>query len=106
METLSKTLASIFLITLFQGCDENIVQQTTQDEKTIEVQKSAPEILKVEKNLISKKEYNLKTIENGSYKVVKEGTNFNVTNSNSSLVLFDFFTTWCPACRTVAPHLA
>ena len=106
MKLLTKTLASILLIAIFQGCETPQISQNENSIQEGQIQNIEYQSHKIEKNLISKTVFNVKTIENGSFKVVKEGSKFIVENSDSQLVLFDFFTTWCPACRSVAPHLA
>ena len=109
MKLITKILASILVIALFQGCSESINSDNSDVvgiDTTEKREQPTSKIEKVEKNLISKTEFHLKTVENGNYTVVKEGSNFTVQNIDSTLVLFDFFTTWCPACRSVSPHLA
>ena len=106
MNLITKILASILFIALFQGCNESNNESTTST-KTGEVETAeSPQKYRIEKNLVSKTEFHLKTVENESFTVVKEGSKFSVQNTDSTLVLFDFFTTWCPACRSVAPHLS
>jgi len=125
MNIVNKRLASILLILVFQGCNsdndsessnrfddalDSVVETTTYNSPQQEVIKAEKDLIsdsyKIEKNLISKKEFHLKTVKNISFTVVKEGTKFTIQNLDKRVVLFDFFTTWCPACRSVAPHLA
>jgi len=35
----------------------------------------------------------------------KENGNFETKGQDGKVVIFDFFTTWCPSCKSVAPHL-
>jgi len=105
----TKTLASILLIALFQGCDDNneVNNSDFQYEK-IEESKITQQTktYKSVENLVSTTEYILNSVNGESISVIKEGSRFYIPNATNQLVLFDFFTTWCPACRSVAPHLA
>lgn len=98
MSILNKSFTAIFLFALLQGCqDEN--QPNIQNSET-------EENIKVSKNLISTKKYILRGVENEHVTIQKEGNNFQLLNNDTPLVILDFFTTWCPACRAVTPHLS
>jgi len=98
MNILQKSLTVIVALLILQGCNsENSKESTTETEQHSEK--------RIAKNLISKREYILRGVEGEVIKVTKEGNRFKI-DTDAPLVLFDFFATWCPACRAVAPHLA
>ena len=108
MNIVTKTLASVLLIALFQGCEykkEDNMNSTSFESITNEDNVPTKTYKKVE-NLIAKTEYILNSVTGESVTVIKEGTRFYIPDFPNKLVLFDFFTTWCPSCRSVAPHLA
>jgi thiol-disulfide isomerase/thioredoxin len=101
----TKSIGAILLISIFQGCanSEEKSDSKNQETTTVVTQESNNQITK---NLVSKKIYTLQGVESGKIEVEKEGNSFRVIGGETRLVLFDFFTTWCPACRAVAPHLS
>jgi thiol-disulfide isomerase/thioredoxin len=88
---------ALIVAILYSGCEQ-------KNEETLHVEKSSG-VEELETTLITKKSYSLDGAETGLFEVSKEGQTVTLENSDSRLVLFDFFTTWCPACRAVAPHL-
>ncbi|MBE0497691.1 MAG: TlpA family protein disulfide reductase [Campylobacterales bacterium] len=57
-------------------------------------------------SLVSTNAYELKDLQDISYKVVKAGNAFTVEGLEEKVILFDIFATWCPPCRASAPNLA
>jgi thiol-disulfide isomerase/thioredoxin len=57
-------------------------------------------------SLVSTNAYELKDLQDRSYKVVKAGNEFTVEGLEEKVILFDIFATWCPPCRASAPNLA
>ncbi|HIO71041.1 MAG TPA: redoxin domain-containing protein [Campylobacterales bacterium] len=96
---MKKFITAILLASLFQGCGSSRSDEIGKEEEKQE-EKDIP------KNFVSKKEYQLRGVEGETLTIVKEGNSFILQNSSTPLVLLDFFSTWCPACRGVAPHLA
>jgi thiol-disulfide isomerase/thioredoxin len=98
-------LSALVIVSIFGGCSNNEnekisgVPAENGDLDRKELSQSTP----VAKIAVSTKEFRLKSVENGEIVVTKDGNSFKTEGTR--LVLFDFFTTWCPACRMVAPHL-
>ncbi len=57
-------------------------------------------------SMISGKKYSLKSLDNKTYVVHKEGEQYKMIGHEGKIIIFDLFATWCPPCRTTAPHLA
>ncbi len=89
-----KTLAflSILSILLFTGCD-------SKEEKE-EINQPAP-VQKVEINT----EFQLKTTNDGIINLKLENDKIILKDYPNKIVLLNFFTTWCPACKAEIPSL-
>ncbi len=89
-------IVSTFFALVLSGCgsDNNEIKETNETKS----QKN------ISQNLVAKKDYSLRIVNGRTIKASREGTSFKFENE-PRLVLLDFFTTWCPACRSVAPHL-
>lgn len=57
-------------------------------------------------NMISGKSYHLKTIDNKTITIKKEGSQYTLVGDEDKIVIFDLFATWCPPCRATVPHLS
>jgi thiol-disulfide isomerase/thioredoxin len=90
---------TLVLALIYSGCDSK------HDDPHVE--KSSGEVVseEIDATLVSKKRYSLEGAESGFFEVSKQGQKVEIVRGETELVLFDFFTTWCPACRAVAPHL-
>lgn len=89
-----KTLAflSILSILLFTGCDSK--------EENKESNEPAP-IQKVERTT----EFQLKTTNDGIINIKLENEKIILKDYPNKIVLLNFFTTWCPACKAEIPNL-
>ena len=56
--------------------------------------------------LVATSTYELKDLQDTSYRVLKAGHDFKVEGLEEKVILFDIFATWCPPCRAAAPNLA
>jgi thiol-disulfide isomerase/thioredoxin len=94
-----KTIFVIALISLFSGCSEDKNRVEEADSRDVSNQQVAEA-----KALLSEVKYRLRA--DGEETVVKRvGSEFQFLGNEDRIVLVDFFSTWCPACRAVAPHL-
>ena len=89
-----KTLAflTILSILLFTGCDSK--------EENKESQQPAP-VQKVERTT----EFQLKTTNDGIINIRLENEKIILKDYPNKIVLLNFFTTWCPACKAEIPSL-
>lgn len=89
-----KTLAflTILSILLFTGCDSK--------EENKESQQPAP-VQKVERTT----EFQLKTTNDGIINIRLENEKIILKDYPNKIVLLNFFTTWCPACKAEIPNL-
>ena len=95
-------LPSLLIVLFIGGCgDENSTNKNSEN-KTLEIGSNNKDI----SNLVSEKRFFLNSVENGDIVVVKKGNDFFLENQQTKLVIFDLFSTWCPACKMVAPHLS
>ena len=92
-----KTLAflSILSILLFTGCDSK-----EENEETTQQQQPAP-VQKVERNT----EFQLKTTNDAIINIKLENEKIILRDHPNKIVLLNFFTTWCPACKAEIPNL-
>ena len=92
-----KTLAflSILSILLFTGCDSK--------EKEEEKKEITPPIVtqKIERN----SEFQLKTVNDTIINIKLENEKIILKDYPNKIVLLNFFTTWCPACKAEIPAL-
>jgi thiol-disulfide isomerase/thioredoxin len=86
---------------MFNGCGNN--ESDNNNSNNNETVNKSSKI--ISQSIISKKDYSLKIVDGETIKASREGTTFKF-DVKQKLVLLDFFTTWCPACRSVAPHLS
>lgn len=83
-------LSSIVVIGIFfQGCNHSNKNSVSN-----------------ENGMIASSQYNLKGLDNKTYTIVKQGSQFTLKNTKAKLVIFDLFATWCPPCRAEASRLA
>lgn len=89
-----KTLAflSILSILLFTGCDSK--------EENKEITQPAP-VQKVERTT----EFQLKTTNDAIINIRLENEKIILKDYPNKIVLLNFFTTWCPACKAEIPNL-
>ena len=89
-----KTLAflSILSILLFTGCDSK--EENKESNQPVPVQK-------VERTT----EFQLKTTNDGIINIRLENEKIILKDYPNKIVLLNFFTTWCPACKAEIPNL-
>jgi thiol-disulfide isomerase/thioredoxin len=92
-----KTLAflSILSILLFTGCDSK-----EENEETTQQQQPAP-VQKFERTT----EFQLKTTNDAIINIKLENEKIILKDYPNKIVLLNFFTTWCPACKAEIPNL-
>jgi thiol-disulfide isomerase/thioredoxin len=92
-----KTLAflSILSILLFTGCDSK-----EENEETTQQQQPAP-VQKFERTT----EFQLKTTNDAIINIRLENEKIILKDYPNKIVLLNFFTTWCPACKAEIPNL-
>ncbi len=88
-----KTLAifSIFLILFFAACDSKDNKQS-KDQPKVE-------------QTIAKNDFILNTIDGTVLELKSESNKINIKNYENKIVVLNFFTTWCPACKVEIPAL-
>ena len=86
------TFLTILSILLFTGCDSK--------EENKESQQPAP-VQKVERTT----EFQLKTTNDGIINIRLENEKIILKDYPNKIVLLNFFTTWCPACKAEIPNL-
>ncbi|QKF73578.1 protein disulfide reductase, TlpA family [Aliarcobacter faecis] len=88
-----KTLAifSIFSILFFAGCDSKENKQSNEQAK-------------VEQN-ITKNDFILNSLDGDILEIKSEENKIHIKNYEDKIVVLNFFTTWCPACKVEIPAL-
>lgn len=84
------TLAAFLALFMLGGCSDS--KQAQQGEAA--------------NALIAKTGYDLHSIDGQKLTVTKEGADFIMENVKEPVVIYDIYATWCPPCRTTAPHLS
>jgi thiol-disulfide isomerase/thioredoxin len=92
MQFKTLTFLSILSILLFTGCDSK--------EENKESNQQAP-VQKVERTT----EFQLKTTNDGIINIRLENEKIILKDYPNKIVLLNFFTTWCPACKAEIPKL-
>ncbi|MDD2896746.1 MAG: TlpA disulfide reductase family protein [Aliarcobacter sp.] len=89
-----KTLAflSILSILLFTGCDSKDKDKESKESTSVQ---------KVERTT----EFQLKTTNDGIINIRLENEKIILKDYPNKIVLLNFFTTWCPACKAEIPNL-
>ena len=62
-------------------------------------------ITKVKKKIIERKEFLLNDLNDNNHTIKIDNKNINISNVKSSLVLLNFFSTWCQPCKGEIPYL-
>ena len=102
MRNLFKVIVPSLLAVLFiGGCGDDNSTNKNNENQTPNISSN-----KDVSKLVSEKRFFLTSVENGNIVVVKKGNDFFLENQQTKLVIFDLFSTWCPACKMVAPHLS
>jgi len=96
-----KTVFTIILLLIFSGCSETQKKDESSSENIDISNKQIAEA----KALLTEKKYELLTVAGENITVKKVGSEYQFAGKEDKLIILDFFSTWCPACRAVAPHL-
>lgn len=77
---------SFVLLTIFQGCTVEKVEETN--------------------TMVASNEFVLTSIQNKQYIIKKTKNGFILDSDRKKILILDIYATWCPPCRASASHLA